>query len=195
MIRKIFWVALASLSILVSMPAWSKKGISYSYADFLYRDVQGDEEFIDTKSVLAKGSFAVHDYVHLLLGLERGTSDEFPGDTPDITEFSVGIGGNFDFSKSVSTYLDGFWFDTKINGNQTTIDQGGYRGELGLRYQVNKPVELNPYYLYVGSDTDDGFFGLRLQVRMTKKFNLHLGYEVDDDNNHKAATAGFRLNF
>ena len=195
MIRKTFWVALASLSILVSAPAWSAKGISYSYADFLYRDVQGNNEFIDTKSILAKGSFAVHDNVHLLLGLERGTSDEFPGDTPDITEFSVGIGGNVDFTKSLSTYLDAFWFDTKINGNKTSIDQGGYRGELGLRFQVNKTVELNPYYLYVGSDTDTGFAGIRLLVRMTKKFDLHLGYEIDKDNDQKAATAGFRLNF
>ncbi len=195
MIKRALFLTLLGTTLLAAGPA-SSKGFKYSFADFLYNNIDGGNEFADADSFSAKGSFAVHDYVHLIGGIERGQVDA-PQGAPalDATEFTVGIGGNYDFSKTVSTYLDALWFDTKLNSDETTLDQGGYKGEAGLRYQVNKPLELNLYYVYTGGEVDAGALGGRFLINITKKVKFHLGYLAGEDNEPRRLSGGVRLNF
>ncbi len=182
---------LIGLLVSVSGPAMAAKGFSYSYADVGYLATDGDELEVD--SVLVDASFGVFEYVALRGGFRRGWVNDYPGDSPDLTEFRVGARGHYTLLKKLDVYADAIYFNSKLNGNQTTQTDIGGIYEAGLRYQLAKKFELDASYRHVSGEIDADFLVVGGILNVTKNISLNLnGAFADEDSEY---FAGIRIDF
>ena len=196
--RRLVGVAMAFL-VAGAVGTVHARGISYSYADAVYVNTRGGDQTFDSQSLSVRGSFGVHDNVHLIAGVERGRLDDDDpfGESVDTTNFAVGIGGNYDVHKKISLFLDLGYMDFKLNGNNTTRYDNGYFGEFGARIIVAKPLEFDLATQRITGSIEETFYRLQAIYTFTKRFGATAGFRgaVADGGDPKQYSVGLRFNF
>lgn len=183
-------VACIGIALLAGNPA-TAKGLSYSYADFGYQRTNGDP--VDLNSGIVDASFGIFDLIALRAGFTRAQTDNFPGDSPDLTEFRGGLRVHYSLAKPLDVFGDVMGFNAKLNGNQTTSTDIGIIYEAGARFLAHKKLELNASYKRVGGDLNKDFGTVGAVLKLTKAFSLSAKAELNSDV--KNYFGGVRFNF
>ena len=177
---------------LIASPAWAGKGMSQSYADVGYLHVNGDDFDIKPAGNI-DGVFSIFDFLALRGGFTRGATDDFPGDSPDFTEFRGGIRPYYNFTDKFNAYADIIRFNNKLNGNQTTESDKGVIYAVGIRYQLFKRGELNLAGEYRGGDLNKYFIVMGPTIKLTKKLSLTL--RTSQASGHQDYFGAIRFDF
>lgn len=181
-------VSLAGLLCLAGPVA--ARGLNYSYVDVGYQRTNGDPVDVDAGAVDL--SVGLMQWLALRGGYERGTVDNYPGDSPDLSEFRAGARAHFSVTDSLDLFGDVQYFNQKLNGKSTHTDLG-FVDEAGVRFQAAKPLELNASYKYIGGDLNDHFGTVGLVYDLTKVVALSARGEFNNDI--QRYFAGLRLSF
>ena len=194
--------ALVVLSATVAPALAEAGGFNYGFAEVTYfNSTDGskylDSNDIDSYGIAVKGSFPVHDYVHLSAAVSRGRLDDDGtlGDSPDVTDFVFAIGGNYDVHKQVSLFLDLGYYDVKFNGDNTTAYDGGYMVDTGIRLAFGKPFEVDLGLQRRGGDIDGNFYRVQALYRLSKRVSGTVGFLTGDGADPKEYSAGLRFYF
>jgi hypothetical protein len=178
----------------VASPA-SARGLEQSYADLGYLHVKIDG-FTDLDGALVDASFGVHEYVNLRGAFIRAGTDDFrpTNDTPDFTEFQLGLRPHFGFAKKKGDLFgEVMYTNSKINGNNFDRSIKGWIYGGGLRYLVLKRTELLIGGEYRSGNVDEWFGIAGAVVKLTR--NLSFSANTSQSSDDLDYFAGLRLNF
>jgi hypothetical protein len=189
-IRKVAAAAFICAVFSVASPVWAA-GLNYSYADAGYYRSSGDPVNLD--GVLVDASFGVFDLMALRAGFIRAATVNIPNDSPDLTEFRVGMRLHYTLVKNLDLFGDVLGFNAKLNGNKSTSTDIGIIYEAGVRYLLHKRFEANASYKRIGGDLNKDFGTVGAVFKMTKAFSLSAKAEVNSDVQNYFA--GIRFNF
>jgi hypothetical protein len=180
---------LASLLLAATPLATQAEGMSYSYVEADYVDV-------DIDNAPSGDGFGLHGSV--------GFSDNWfvfadyldgSVDIVDIENISVGVGGHYPLGDNLDAvgrvgYTE---FDVSASGFGSVSDDG-YLLSLGLRGQVSQfEAEGNVIYTDLSDGGDETAFEVAGRWNFTEMFSAALGYRMGDDVN--VLFAGVRLSW
>lgn len=172
------------------------KGLSYSYAEFGYSNLDADSAEAD--GVTAKISFAALDYLHVKAEYSRLFVDEITGtssDDVDYDRFVIGVGGNYSVTDTIDVLGTVSYVDAEFTGDLKESEEG-YQVEAGARAMVGKKAELNAGVIYLDvGDFDDTGFGVGAVFKLKKKFALSANARHFDEDDQTEFFVGLRLNF
>ena len=194
--QSLLWVLVLMLA---AGPAMAGKKIEYSFGELGYQ--RQDSDAIVQQGVGVNIWGAVHDYLHLRFGYQRGFIDKLDKQNAsgDNDEFSFGAGGNYSVHKKVDIVVGAVAvYDVERFTGTTTrkkTEEWGYRADVGIRAKPHKKLEINGGYLRddVRGGRNGGFIGGVLDV--TKKLSATLKGTFLDKDDEWRIFAGGRLNF
>jgi hypothetical protein len=181
----------------IASPAGAK-GLSQSFADVGYLRVEADD--FDMNAGTVNAAFELYDYFSLRGGFTRGKTEDFDtfnqsepsDDSPDFTEFRVGIRPHYSFSDRGDVFVDLIYFNNKLNGDKSNTDIGGIYA-AGIRYRLFKKAELLLAGEHRSGDVDETFVVIGPVIKLTKKLSLNIKTSQSTDD--KDYFAGIRINF
>lgn len=172
------------------------KGLSYSYAEFGYSNLDADSAEAD--GVTAKVSFAALDFLHVKAEYSRLFVDDIEGvsnDDVDIDRFVIGLGGNYSVTDNIDVLATASYVDAQYTGDIKEKDEG-YQVEAGVRAMVGKKLELNASAIHLDvADFSDTGFGAGAVIKLKKKFALSANARHFDEDDQTEFFVGLRVNF
>jgi len=189
--------ALLVVSLALIASAARAGGLPQSYADvgYVHTNYSDHSEYgsFEMDGGLVDASFGIHEYVNLRAGFTRAATSGFSGDTPDFTEFRVGVRPHYGFSDRGDVFVDLLYFNNKLNGNRTTeTDIGGIYG-AGVRYRLFKKAELLVAGEYRSGEVDEAYVVIGPVIQLTK--NLSLNVKTSQASDSQEHFAGIRIEF
>ncbi|WP_455233917.1 hypothetical protein [Thiogranum longum] len=179
--------------VLIASPVWAK-GLSQSYVDFGYLHAERDErEEFDLDGAHVDAAFGVFEYLSLRAAYTRARTEDFPGDTPDYSEFRFGVRPHYSFSDRGDVFVDLLYFFNELNGNRTSNSDSGGVFAGGLRYHLFDRAELLVAAEHRTGEQDDTYWVVGPVFRLTKNFSLNLKTNQGSDN--EEYFAGIRFDF
>ena len=185
----------ASACLAVSANSTTAGGFDYTYGEFGYRNVDGDN--IEGDGFRASFSFGATEYIHVVGDYSRLWIDDLDRATSvdvDLDEFKIGFGGHYPITDKIDivgqvAYVDqeftgkavpaGLGFKTNINDSEE-----GYEVVMYGRIKAGKKFELTPHVAHreVGRESDTGF-GLGLVYKLNRNFAIRVrGTHFSDDS-------------
>ncbi len=190
--RLITILACASLG-LFSSAGFAGKGLSYTYAEIGYTNI--DSDIAESDGVGINISYGAMDNVHVKLSYTRLFVDKVGGSSVDIdvNRFMVGVGGNFSVVDNVDLTGSLNYVDAEFSGD-IKDKSDGYLADIGIRAKVTKEVELNAFVgsLHLESNDDTGF-GVGAVVKLHKKFSATASVRQFSDDDETEFFIGVRL--
>ncbi len=174
----------------------SAKGLSYSYAEMGYSNLDADSAEAD--GVTARISFAPLDFIHVKGEYSRLFVDDIEGssdDDVDIDRFVIGMGGNYSVIDNVDVLATVSYVDEQFSGDIKEKDEG-YQVEAGVRAMLGKKLELNASAIHLDvADFSDTGFGVGAVFKLKKKFALSANARAFDEDDQVEFFVGLRVNF
>ena len=193
-----------------SLGANAAKGLTYSYGEVGYTNIDSDILDDNANGATAKISYAALDYVHVKFEYTRINGADVVRNTffgkktmnVDIDRFIMGVGGNYTVLEKALVFdaVDVFgtlsYYNAENSGDNNNSDRG-YQGEAGVRALIKKKFELNATATYLHIDNFDGEtgFGVGAIYRFYKKYSAvgNIRHFSQDDTTE--FFVGLRLNF
>jgi len=172
------------------------KGLSYSYAEIGYSNI--DSDVAEADGVTARLSFAPLGFLHVKAEYSRLFVDDIEGssdDDVDIDRFVIGMGGNYSVIDNVDVLATVSYVDHQFTGDIKEKDEG-YQVEAGVRAMLGKKVELNASAIHLDvADFSDTGFGAGAVIKLKKDFALSANARHFSDDDETEFFVGLRLNF
>jgi hypothetical protein len=191
-----------------SLSAGAAKGLTYSYGEIGYTNLDSDE--VDGEGATARASFGATDYIHLKFewthfeNLNVTRRHFFGKKTLDVRtdRFLVGAGGNYTVLEKASLFdaIDVFGtasFYNAANSKDNNNTDRGYQLDGGLRALLSKKFELNATatYLHVDNFTGETGFGAGAVYKFYKKYSVAANVRHFSQDDTTEFFAGLRVNF
>ncbi len=180
---------------LAPVTSFAGKGLSYTYAELGYLNIDGDG--LEGDGFKAKLSFAAHEYVHIRASFSNASIDKVAGASVDekVDEFTIGAGGNYPVMDNVDVVAGVVYVVQEYNGSAKD-DPEGHIAELGVRAKPMKKFEVEAGYInqVLQGDSSDGFY-VGAVFDLNKDFAVSFRADDSDDADETDYFLGLRLNF
>lgn len=160
--------------------AANSPGLSYTYAEIGYGQVNIDDPDIDGDGFGIGGSFALTDQFHLFAGYSTADLDF----DVDATNFDVGFGFNTPLADNIDVVATLAYVYVELDApGFGSADDNGLGGGLGLRALVNPQVELfgGVEYIDLSDSGSDTALNLGGRYNFNQQFAVGLSGSWSDD--------------
>lgn len=181
--RKTMLAGLALTAVAIgcnSAMAQSGGDLSYSYIEGGVSMADIDAAFISETET----GFNIRGSADIAGGLyAHGSWDRWETDIPfrlrsrdlDIDLYKFGLGYRFNLQPSTDLFVEGSYAALEID----SVDDDGFRGDIGLRHGFTDMVEGRVFGGYQSDgDAGDGIFGADLLFKLNPSFGLSVGVET-----------------
>lgn len=174
------WIAVCAVMWIVAPIGARADGISYSYLEAGWIQVDLDGADVKADGLEVGGSVAVTDRFFV-----AGSYAKVSKYDVDVENYSIGVGGSYPLSDRLHLVGAVHWVEARLSSSEANGEDDAYGVSAGLRGKLAERFELEAGLSYVdyGDGADDTLVGLRARYSVTDRFAIGARFQNSDIGN------------